>query len=92
MIKMNETLLYIIATVQDYKRYLVGKNHLDKLINKDQLDWFLETEKFFNSLDKELFDNAGIKQNRFTLENILLYKITEEVNNTAFEDLGKFYL
>ena len=91
MVKMNETLLYIIGTIQDYKKYLISKNYLQKIISgKDELDWYEGTKELYNSLNNELFNKAGIKKNNYTFERIITYPLTNEINNTEFEDLKKF--
>lgn len=60
------------------------------LTGNDKLDWYKTALDAFNKLDKSIFDNAGLKQNRMTFEDLLSFKVTEEMTATEYDALAIF--
>lgn len=91
--KLNETLLYIIATVQEYKKFLATKNHLEAITQtgeKGKMDFYKKTKEYYFNMDDDVLNSVGLKKNNFDFDRILMYKLTDEINNTEFYQLGKF--
>jgi hypothetical protein len=78
-VKMTKDILYTIATVQSYKNYLINRNGLE-----GNIDWYTETEKLFSEL------HTPIPKTKSNFETVLNFQITNEMNSTLFQDLGKF--
>lgn len=68
MRKLNKEALYVIAAVQGYRDLKINESN----IGMSDKDWFTPTEKYFNSIPKDVMKKAGINQNRFDLESLLL--------------------
>lgn len=78
-VKLTKEILYTVATVQSYKKYLIDRNGLE-----GNIEWYDETLKLFNSL------KTSVPKTHHNFECILWFKITDEMNETEFKDLGKF--
>lgn len=91
--KLNEKLLYVIVTIQDYKSFFASKNHLEEITQtgeKGKHDYYTEIENFYNSLDKKILHEIGLHKNKWDFDKIWSYNLTNEIKSTVFDELGKF--
>ena len=86
---LNRSKLDLILTVQDYAKF---KRHEARMLEKDLrvYDWYKDTEKFYNDIPQEILDKSEYRKNTVSFENILFYKVTDEIMSCEEKDLGKF--
>lgn len=89
MRKLNETSLYVITAVQQYKALKTSETHLGLLPNSD---WFLETERYYKALPTALIKKAGLRKNISDFENTLGFQITDEMKSTEMDQFGQFMM
>lgn len=72
---MNAHLLSLILYLQSFKEVCHNKN----ILFGTQEDVFSLTLEEYNRIPAQIFSAAGIKRNRFNLERILHFVVTEEI-------------
>ena len=49
-----------------------------------------KTKEYYFNMDDDVLNSVGLKKNNFDFDRILMYKLTDEINNTEFYQLEKF--
>lgn len=84
-LKLNGKLLNLIHLIQAKKTLSLNESQMNLTS-----DWHNATKQYFEALDNKLIDDLGLAKNYYCLEAILAFNITDEMNRTNTEDLGKF--
>lgn len=85
--KLNMTLLNLIIAVQDKRKFLVSHRLLTRT---EDIDWYLETRKYFFNIEEQIIKKAGIIPNLQTFEKILSCKLPEGCEEVEYHELNKF--
>jgi len=84
--EMNKGLLNLIIMVQNYKQLKLDEG----LFYKKGIDWWNETKGYYFNIDMDLMHKLGLNKNLNDFDHVLSYKITDEMENTEYSELGKF--
>lgn len=91
-VQMTEELLDLILMVQAYKKFLIEKMQFEQTtLGSSQIDWYKDTQTFFNSLDNQVLEKYGLKKNILSFEKVIHFKVTEEMMTAEASALGKFF-
>jgi DNA mismatch repair ATPase MutS len=90
--KLDARILNLVMMVQSHFKAVQDENMFYGTINRNDMikDAFEDTEKFYNSIDKEILHSIGLKANKISFNKVLKYYVTCDMTATLYEDLGKF--
>jgi hypothetical protein len=85
---LNQDALSVICAVQSLKAFALD----DVEISHPADDWMKICEKYYNGIFSDIMISAGLRKNRDDLIMILDFKVTDEMRNTEYAQLGQFEL
>jgi len=90
--KLTAQILNLVIMVQDYKRAIHSQNLFYNLIGKTELikDTYEESKDFFNNIGNDVLKEMGLSTNLISFEKVMDFKVTKEMTETLYDDLGKF--
>lgn len=88
--KLTKPLLLLISLIQSYVKYNIDLGILEENSGDNKTDWYSKANEYYYSLDEKYFEAAGIKQNKWYLEQIIHYDISNEIDKTEYHELDKF--
>jgi len=89
--QLNKNLLLLISLIQSYRKYSIGEGMLRQSLGQQETDWYRKTKDYYYSLDRAIFESAGIRQNEWYLCALLHFDITKEISRTDYSGLDTFH-
>jgi hypothetical protein len=103
IVALNKKVLSIICMVQSAKSLFVCETDLIEFRIKKEpqeysenmtgdLDWLTRTRNYYFAIDDGFISGLGLKKSESCFKAINNFKITDQIRNTDYNDLGKFEL